>query len=226
MKTLGCSVLAVTLGVALAHATILPPTGSSPVAASALGTPVTGPFLADTGMQDFTATNSLGQTTITGEYRAMVYSDPSNDFCAGCLDFFVLVESSTKLTDAIERITLASFGSFLTNVGYSIGQDSAPSGVDPATVDRSSNGGVVGFNFSNLPGVAPGDGTAVLEIETNATTFMKGTLQIIDSSVASVNAFEPCSIVTPEASSVSLTLLGGLLLGIAFIGRRRRARQS
>ena len=207
--------------VALAHATILSPGGSSPVAASAFGTPVTGPFLASTGLQPFTATNSLGQTTITGEYAATVYADPSNSFCAGCLDFFVVVESNTTSTDDIERITLANFGSFLTNVGYSIGPGSPPSGIDPATVDRSSTGNVIGFNFSNLPGVPPGDETSVLEIQTNATTFMTGTLQIIDSSVASVNAFEPCGVV-PEASSISMTLLGGLLLGIGFMGRRRR----
>src|SRR5580698_7946928 len=136
----------------------------------------------------------------------MVYSDPSNTFCAGCLDFFVLVESNSTSTDDIERITLASFGSFLTNVGYSVGKGSPSGGVDPGSVDRSASGSVVGFNFTSLPGVAPGQETAVLEIQTNATQFMKGTLQIIDSSVASVNAFEPCA-TTPEASSVSMTLL-------------------
>jgi LPXTG-motif cell wall-anchored protein len=207
--------------VALAHATILPPTGSPPVAPTAFGTAVTGPFLADTGLLNYKATNALGQTTISGKYEAMVYSDPSNNFCKGCLDFFVIVESNSSSIDDIERITLASFGKFLTDVGYSIGAGSPPSGVDPATVDRSANGKVVGFNFSALPGVAPGQETQVLEIETNATTFMKGTLQIIDSSVASVAAFDPCGVV-PEASSISLTLLGGLLLGIGFIGRRRR----
>jgi LPXTG-motif cell wall-anchored protein len=60
----------------------------------------------------------------------------------------------------------------------------------------------------------------VLEIETDATLFVQGSLQIIDSSVASVEAFAPASV--PEASSISLTLLGGALLGIGLIGRRRR----
>jgi hypothetical protein len=223
MKIRGCSVLAVIFTAALAHATILPPTGSAPVAPSAFGTDVTGPFLASTGLTAFSATNSLGQTTITGEYEAMVYADPNNNFCAGCLDFFVLVESNSTSTDEIERLTLASFGGFMTNVGYSIGKGSPAGGVDPATVDRSStgDGSVIGFNFSTLTGIAPGQETQVLEIETNAKNFMTGTLQIIDSSVASVAAFEPC--IVPEASSISMTLLGGMLLGIGFIGRRRRA---
>jgi len=205
----------------LAQATILPPGGSPPVAASAFGTPVTGPFLADTGMRDFAGTNSLGQTTISGEYRALVYSDPANDFCAGCLDFFVVVESNTSSTDAIERITLASFGSFFTDVGYSIGKNSVPSGVAPSTVDRSSNGSVIGFNFNEPSGVPAGAETEVLEIQTNAKYFMTGTLQIIDSSVASVPAFDPCSGVVPEAGSISLTLLGGMFLGVGLLRRRR-----
>lgn len=220
MKLRGCSVLAVMFTVALAQATILPPTGSAPVAPTPFTTPATGPFLANTGLQSFVATNSLGQKTIVGEYDAEVYSDPSNTFCAGCLDFFVLVESSTASTDAIERITLAAFGNFQTNVGYSTGAGSPKGGVDPATVDRSSNGNVVGFNFSTPTGVPVGGETQVLEIQTNAKSFMVGTLQIIDSSVASVAAFDPCPV--PEAGSISLTLLGGGVLGLGVMIRRRR----
>jgi len=80
--------------------------------------------------------------------------------------------------------------------------------------------GVIGFNFAVPGGVAPGQVTQVLEIQTNATSFMRGTLQIIDSSVASVTAFEPCPV--PEAGSLGLTLLGGLLLATGFLGRRRK----
>jgi len=209
MKLRVFSVFAVLFTVALAQAAILPPTGSAPVAPDVFNTNVNGPFLANTGVQPFTAKNSLGQTTILGEYDATVYADPSNTFCAGCLDFFILVESSSSSTDAIERITLAAFGNYLTDVGYSNGNGGPsvdPSAVDPSTVDRS---------------VPPGDETAVLEIQTNAKAFTTGTLQIIDSSVASVNAFAP-SCVVPEASSVSLTLLGGALLGIGLMRRRRR----
>ena len=220
MKLLGCSLLTALLNVALAHATILPPTGSSPVPASAFSTPVTGPFLADTGVQPFTGTNSLGQTTISGDYRAAVYADPANTFCAGCLDFFVWVTSNSTSTDAIERITDAAFGALETNVGYSVGPGSVAGGIDPSTVDRSSDGNVIGFNFSEPVGVPPGSSIQVLEIETDATTFVAGTLQIIDSSVASVPAFAPGGTV-PEAGSMSLTLLGGALLAIGYLRSRR-----
>jgi len=207
-----------------AHATILPPTGSPPVPPSAFTTPATGPYLADTGLQNYQATNSLGQTTITGEYRATVYADPSNSFCAGCLDFFVAVTSDATSIDAIERITLASFSGFLTDVGYTVGPGSIKGGIVPSTVDRSSNGSVVGFNFSLPNGVGPGENTQVLEIQTNALRFMTGTLQIIDSSVASVPAFEPCPV--PEAGSAGMTLLGALLLGGWTMARRRRSARA
>ncbi|HUO28117.1 MAG TPA: PEP-CTERM sorting domain-containing protein [Bryobacteraceae bacterium] len=211
------------LSAVLARATILPPAGSPPVAPSDFTTPVTGPFLADTGVQAYTTTNSLGQSTITGDYRAMVYADASNVFCTGCLDFFVLVTSNASSLDDIERITLASFSSYETDVGYSTGSGSVL-GTAPETVDRSTGGAVIGFNFAVPTGVAPGSETEVLEIETNATSFVAGTLQIIDSSVASVAAFAPA--VVPEASSISMTLLGAALLGAGLIGRRRRAKRN
>jgi MYXO-CTERM domain-containing protein len=224
MKLPGCSVFAAFFAVTLAQATILPPTGSGPVPASAFSTPVNGPLLADTGLQNFKATNSLGQTTISGEYRATVYADPNNTFCAGCLDFFVAVASNSSSTDAIERITEAAFGVVRTDVGYSVGPGSNPGGINPATVDRSSNGSVIGFNFTQPTGVPAGASTQVLEIETNAKMFVAGTVQIIDSSVASVQAFAPGCV--PEASSISMTLLGGAGLGLGFLLRRRRSRVS
>jgi LPXTG-motif cell wall-anchored protein len=133
------------------------------------------------------------------------------------------VTSNASSLDDIERITLASYGAFLTNVGYSIGTGSNLTGVTPVTVDRSSNGDVIGYDFNVPNGVAPGEETQVLEIQTNAKSFMVGTMQIIDNSVASVNVFDPCPV--PEASSISMTLLGGVLLGLGYIGRRRRASQ-
>lgn len=220
MKIRACTFLLILSSLGLAHATILPPTGSPPVAPDVFNTAVNGPFLADSGLQNFMATNALGQTTISGTYRATVYSDSDNVFCAGCLDFFVAVTSSAASTDDIERVTLASFSGYLTDVGFSIGAGNIPDSAVPQTVDRSSNGSVIGFNFAIPNGVAPGSSTEVLEVQTNATAFVEGTLQVIDSSVASVAAFEPCPV--PEAGSISLTL-GGLLMGIGFLRRRRTA---
>lgn len=225
MKVRSWSLLAVVFTAALAQATILPP-GSTPAPPTTFNTPVTGPFLADTGLESFSATNSSGQTTISGKYEEMVYSDPGNEFCAGCLDFFVVVANSNCSLDDIVRITLAAFGNSMADAGYTNGKGSLPNGVDPNTVERGSNGDAIGFSFSSLTGIAPGQVSEVLEIETNATSFMKGTLQIVDSSVASVTGFAPCGAMVPEAGSIGLTLLGGALLGIVSIARRRRNARS
>ena len=216
MKIRGCFCLAVLFTATLAYATILPP-GTSGAPPDVFSTNVSGPYLANTGVQPYTTTNALGQHTITGTYDAEVYSDPSNVFCAGCLDFFVTVTSSSSSIDDIERITLASFSGFSTDVGYSTGTGSVAGGITPSTVDRSGTGSVIGFNFT---GVGPTQSTQVLEIQTNATAFTLGTLQVIDSSVASVAAYAPA---VPEAGSISLTLLGGSLVGLGAIARRRKS---
>jgi hypothetical protein len=206
----------------LAHASILPPTGSPPVPPDVFTTPGGGPFLASTGTLPFVAENALGQVTISGTYSAEVYADPNNVFCAGCLDFLFEITSSATSTDGIARITDTSFSSYLTDVGYSTGTGSVPGGIYPVTVDRSSNGAVIGFNFELPAGVAPGDSTEILEIETNATTYMPGSLQITDGGVATVVAFAPDAAV-PEATTVSMMLMGAILFGIAFLTHRRTA---
>jgi hypothetical protein len=202
------------------NATILPPTGSAPVPGSDLGTSVTGPFVASTGVQPFMAINSLGQVTMSGTYEAFVEQDPNNVFCAGCLDFFFVVNNSSSSSDSTARITDASFSNFLTDVGYTTGPGSVSGGVLPSTVDRSSNGDVVGFDFNVPMSVAPGQSTQVLEVETNARFYMVGSLQIIDGAVATVQSFQPCPLV-PEPATLSITLLG--IAGI-FVRRRWAAR--
>lgn len=207
------------LVVGLANANILPPSGSPPVAPDPFTTSASGPFVADTGVQPFMAVNSLGQVTMSGTYRAFVEADPNNVFCHGCLDFFFEVTNSSSSADAIARITDANFGVFLTDVGFTTGSGSISGGVLPSTVDRSTNGSVVGFNFNVPNAVGPGSSTQVLEVQTNARFFMRGTLQIIDSAVASVTSFDPCPV--PEPASMTLMLLGGVAL---LVGRRLAAR--
>jgi PEP-CTERM motif len=220
MTLRGCSIfLMLLLAAGLVQASILPPTGSPPVAPDVFTTPANGPFLADTGNQQFIAKNSMGQMTMVGIYRSTVYSDPNNVFCAGCLDFFFEVTSAAASTDAVARITDASFGAFLTDVGYTTGPGSISGGVTPNTVDRSSNGNVIGFNFNLPAGLAPGKSSQILEVQTNARTFMTGTLQIIDSSVASVTSFQPCPV--PEPATATFMLLGMLLVGAGSFARRR-----
>ena len=73
----------------------------------------------------------------------------------------------------------------------------------------------MGFNFPAAGGVAPGDCSAVLIVETNATAYTAGTLNIIDGSVASVASYAPA---VPEPETI--ILLGAGLVALAGLVRR------
>jgi hypothetical protein len=206
MKHLGSLVLTLTFTATVAHASVLPP-GTGPTPPDIFGTPgglllasIVGPF---------------STSTLSGTYTESVYSDPLNPFCKNCLDFIFSVSSTTS-TDSIGRITQAPFGTFLTDVGFNIGPGAIVGGVAPSTVDRLGAGNVIGFTFSS--GIPPGSSTESLEIQTNATNFTAGTLQIIDGSVASVSVFAPA---VPLPASVWLMLSG--LVGVGAMARKRRA---
>jgi hypothetical protein len=165
---------------------------------------------------------------LTFDLNSAVYLDPSNTFGAGDLDFMYQVSNSASSSDSITRVTAINFTGFLTDVGFTTAGASLPGGlfvngtVAPQLVDRLS-AATVGFSF-NAPltlVIAPGETSTVLIIETDATQFTAGTANIIDGSVATVDAFEPASSPTPEP--VSALLMGTGLLSIAVIRRLRRS---
>jgi len=190
--------------------TLTPGTSGSPDSLAPGGTELAG-----------TGVVSWSSATLTGTAVTLVFSDPSNTFCAGCLDFiFAVSNENTSTGDSIERITDTSFQGFQTDVGVATDFSCTGLGpnIAPGTVDRSLNGSVVGFNFGVSNPLAPGDCTSALVIETDATSFSTGTLNVIDGSVASVTTFAPVAS-TPEPSSIALVLIG--LAG--FAGLRRRS---
>lgn len=83
-----------------------------------------------------------------------------------------------------------SFDSFLTNVGYI-----SRGGVTPATVDRTANDNVFGFQF-NTVGVNTGQFSHFLVIETNRSNYTSGLFSSQDGSAGTGAAFQP-SAVTP-----------------------------
>src|SRR5579864_2450302 len=114
--------------------------------------------------------------TLKFTFNTAVYTDPSNTFCAGCLDFDYQAINSANSTDDIGRITAITFTGFQTDVGYSTAGEPAGGGtpfptgtIAPGFVDRNT-ADVIGFQFSSSPStvIAPGQTSAVLVIETNA----------------------------------------------------------
>jgi hypothetical protein len=190
----------------LASATVLSPgaSGAPDLMSNAGWT-----LLATTGSQ------ALSSGTFTANAQSWVYSDSANTFCAGCLDFVYMV-TRTGGNDPIERITAGNFAGYSVDAGVVL---SSP-GLAPSSVNRSADGGVVGFNYqtTNLTGT---QSTQLLVIQTNATNYMAGLLSVQDQLSANGIGFQP-SAATPEPLSMSL-LGGGLaLLGAARLRRKKK----
>jgi hypothetical protein len=155
---------------------------------------------------------------MSGASEAAVFSDPTNTFGAGDLDFVYQVSNSAGSTDSIGRLTASSFLGYSTDVGYtSTGSALDSSFVDgsvaPELVDRVSPGGVIGFGY-NAPlfdSVSPGETSNVIVIETDATNFQAGSLNIIDGGVTTVAAYEPTGPPSVPEPNFLLLLCMGLL---------------
>jgi PEP-CTERM motif-containing protein len=88
------------------------------------------------------------------------------------------------------------------------------------SVDRSANGGVVGFNYAGAANLTGTESTQLLVIQTNAMAYMPGLLSVQDSLAANGVGFQP----TPEP--ISMSLLGGGLALIGFGRWRRNQKKS
>ncbi len=210
-------IVAVSLGISLVCATVAPASATVLDPGSGEAFPDVFTTFSGTTLLACQSSGTVSTATYTYSATAEVLSDPSNTFCAGCLDFVYQVTDESGSTDAIARITAISFTGFETDVGFStttVGGLTLGS-VAPSTVDRSSGGDTIGFNLSLLPG----DTSNILVIETNATSYASGAMNTIDGSVSSASAFEPVS-ATPLPGALPLFAAGISVIGL--LARRRK----
>ena len=169
-----------------------------------------------------TASGSMSSGTFTANYIENVYTDPTNEFCAGCLTWVIQVADTGG--DAIEAVKASNFGGFLTDIGVSTnGAPGMSNGtVNPFTVDRSSSGNVITWDFTGQNGaneIYPGMTSVLLEIETNAKTYVPGFVNADDDLPAGAAGYGAGA--APEP--MSMGLLGG---GLALLGVARWRRSS
>jgi hypothetical protein len=217
------SAIAMLLSLSSASATVLAPGVSGPP--DFLPPIPGGTLLASFNSGSVTSTSGL----ITFDVVTAVYSDPTNIFGAGDLDFVYQVMNSANSVDGISRLTAINFTGFLTDVGVVIFSASIPGGlfVDgssnlPQTVDRSFGGDTIGFNYPIPLNILPGQTSLAMIIQTNATQFKPGSFNVIDGGVSIVSAFEPTRAV-PESGSTAILLslsMVGLLVGYTALARR------
>jgi len=221
-QTILSLLLAAVVATSIAKATNLPPgTGPSSPDALTVGSFPSGTVSLVASISGGSFSGSSSGSTLSGNYDAVVLADQNNVFCAGCYDFEIDVYNVTG-NDDIGRITATNFTGFSVDAGYDTlfqtggiyngnsGTPSLPSSVDRLTAD------VVGFDFAN--GIAPGNSSVILEIETNATSYTTGSFGFLDGFAVNAPGFEPSAVPEPA----TLSLLGTGLVAMGGLLRRKR----
>jgi hypothetical protein len=176
-----------------------------------------------TGSNSFSLKNFQNGTVATGTVQYAVIRETG-----GTLDFLYQFSNDKSSTDSIGTASVANFSGYTTTIGWSgvttpqtvtglpASLSAAFGYVSPTTGHVQSTGDTVDFNFSSY--VDPGYTSQWLEVQTNATQYGAGDINLIDNGISSTGAFSP----TPEPSSLVLLGLGGL--GMVGFGWRRRSR--
>jgi hypothetical protein len=150
--------------------------------------------------------------TFSGTLISKVWSgDTSNPwFALGGLTFTYEISNDLLSPDPIDRFTLSSYAGFFTDASYTSPNFLVP--VVPTTVVRNPSGNQISFNFTGLfeGTLIPGASSAVLVLQTDATSYQNSIAGVINSSSANVATFAPLAV--PEPASAALLLLGGLAL--------------
>lgn len=172
----------------------------------------------DSGPQSFVGMNG-SNAVFWGTIDSQVFSEPAGDV------FVYKVTNNSNSTDALEHLTLSSFKSYTTDADYDGGtgdvgpQDAVRGQTSPTDFGPPNVAGTtVAFDFITATagaGIAPGQTTDYLIVETDSSSFTTGNGAVIDGAVgdAVVNVPSGAIVAVPEPASLSLIgITGGLIL--------------
>ena len=145
----------------------------------------------------------------------VIQGDTSN--ALGGLTFTYEIQGVTG-TESINRLSILGYGGITVDASYRL---PAPSAVPPAFYDREMPGDALGISFADPPigpgPVEPGQSSATLVFQTNASAFVPGQAFLIDGATTGVNTLAPI----PEPATLTLCVMGVIGLAVAY---RRRAK--
>ena len=199
----GLAIVSVIFCAAVAHADPLG-VGQTLFPAPAQPDPVGATLVAGGVPLGFASLNFSGTLT-----SSVLNNDASNPFGPNALTFTFLLANDGTSTDPLERLTINGYTGFATDASYQI----PAAGIAPTLIDRLS-ADVTGFGFASFgPGrILPGQASALLVLQTNATQYVNSFASVQDGTNASVATYSPA----PEPASLAL-----MLVGLLAISRRR-----
>lgn len=177
-----------------------------------------------------TLNNTQGSEVGEVMYTETVYRNPSNGLCANCLTWVLQVLNLTASTEFVASATISDFGGWQTDIGTTAsapGYTTNPADVAPIQVSRSSagNGKVVRWCFGadcGGVGLAPGQTTQLLAVDTNSTAVIPGTVTVQNGVTNTGPGLSPA---VPEAIWVpALGLFGGAIAGGYAVRNKRKGR--
>ena len=169
-------------------------------------------FTAPAGVVLASQTQPYAGVLISGTLTSMVIADPGNSL--GGLTFVYVINTNGASIDAVERLTVTGYGSWLVDASWGI--PAAPGASTPDRFTRSVTGfgNTVGASWDLPNGIYPGDSSVMIVFRTDAPSWTASTANVINGSVAAAPSYAPA---IPAPGAAALLGLGG-----ALAARRRR----